>query len=521
MYMAVRMNSVNRKRLKGSFGAVIVLLVFIWSLVITGFDAGILMQRGNQAILFIKRMFPPDIRYFGEVIVPLIKTIQMSVAGTFAGAVIGLITAFLYADNIIKFPFVRWPLRVIVQCVRTIPVLILALVCTFIWGIGAAAGTIAIAVSTWAIMSRIGGEDIEGLSLKAYEAVAASGAGRLTAFTRTVLVELLPGYLTNTLYVLETNVRHAAILGYVGAGGIGLLLNEKIAWREYGRGGMILVMLFAAVMVIEGVSVFLRAYLEGRIKRKRAISIIICVCIIAMCLYSLSAVKGVSASRMGLKVVGAIIQGITHPDWHYMFMAGKSGVLYLMLETVAIAVAGTLIGAAAAFVLTFVNSTRFVPVPVALAARVIIMAIRTVPVYVYGLIFIRVTGPGSFAGVLTMIMCSIGLLTKRFTVAVDNLDMSAWNAYKNSGTGWLARVKYTCLSQLMPQFKEAVMYRFDVNIRSASTLGLVGAGGIGAPLIVYMNNYRWDAVGSILIVLLAVVLITELLSKCIKKSRLS
>ena len=250
MYMAVRMNSVNKKRLKGSFGAVIVLLVFIWSLVITGFDAGILMQRGNQAILFIKRMFPPDIRYFGEVIVPLIKTIQMSVAGTFAGAVIGLITAFLYADNIIKFPFVRWPLRVIVQCVRTIPVLILALVCTFIWGIGAAAGTIAIAVSTWAIMSRIGGEDIEGLSLKAYEAVAASGAGRLTAFTRTVLVELLPGYLTNTLYVLETNVRHAAILGYVGAGGIGLLLNEKIAWREYGRVGMILVMLFAAVMEI-------------------------------------------------------------------------------------------------------------------------------------------------------------------------------------------------------------------------------------------------------------------------------
>ena len=71
--------------------------------------------------------------------------------------------------------------------------------------------------------------------------------------------------------------------------------------------------------------------------------------------------------------------------------------------------------------------------------------------------------------------------------------------------------------ELKFQFKDAVMYRLDVNVRSASTLGLVGAGGIGTPLIVYMNNYRWDAVGSILIVLFVVVLLIELLSKCLKR----
>ena len=155
----------------------------------------------------------------------------------------GLFTAFLYAGNLIKKPYIRIVVRVIVQCVRTIPVLILALVATFIWGLGAAAGTVAIAVSTWAVMARIGGEDIEGLTLKSYEAVTAIGAGRFKAFSRTVIIELLPGYLSNSLYVLEANIRHAAILGYVGAGGIGLLLNEKISWREYGRVGMILVML--------------------------------------------------------------------------------------------------------------------------------------------------------------------------------------------------------------------------------------------------------------------------------------
>lgn len=280
---------------------------------------------------------------------------------------------------------------------------------------------------------------------------------------------------------------------------------------------MILVMLFAAVLVIEGISTFLKAYLDGRIKRNKIANVIISVCIMVFFVYSLSAVKDVSTSKLGIKVVGAIMHGITHPDWEYMFMTGKSGVMYLMLETIAIAVAGTCAGAVFAVILTLINSRKFVPAPMAFIGRLVVMAIRTVPVYVYGLIFIRVTGPGSFAGVLTMMMCSIGLLTKRFTVAVDNWNMAAWNACKCAGTGFIARLRHVAVPELKFQFKDAVMYRLDVNVRSASTLGLVGAGGIGAPLIVYMNNYRWDAVGSILIVLFVVVLLIELLSKCLKR----
>ena len=278
-----------------------------------------------------------------------------------------------------------------------------------------------------------------------------------------------------------------------------------------------LVMLFVAVLVIEGISTFLKAYLDGRIKRNTTANVIISVCIMALFVYSLSAVKDVSTSKLGIKVVGAIMHGITHPDWEYMFMTGKSGVMYLMLETIAIAVAGTCAGAVFAVILTLINSRKFIPAPMAFIGRLVVMAIRTVPVYVYGLIFIRVTGPGSFAGVLTMMMCSIGLLTKRFTVAVDNWNMAAWNACKCAGTGFIARLRHVAVPELKFQFKDAVMYRLDVNVRSASTLGLVGAGGIGAPLIVYMNNYRWDAVGSILIVLFVVVLLIELLSKCLKR----
>jgi phosphonate transport system permease protein len=313
--MVVRMKSMNRMKVIRRITTLVMLFIIIFCFAVTGFDMNVIINRGSQAVLFIKRMFPPDTGYCGKIIEPLIKTVQMSIAGTFIGAVFGLFTAFLYAGNLIKKSYVRIVVRVIVQCVRTIPVLILALVATFIWGLGAAAGTIAIAVSTWAVMARIGGEDIEGMTLKPYEAVTAIGAGKFKAFSRTVIIELLPGYLSNSLYVLEANIRHAAILGYIGAGGIGLLLNEKISWREYSRVGMILVMLFVAVLVVEGISTFLKAYLDGRIKRNTTANVIISVCIMVFFVYSLSAVKDVSTSKLGIKVVGAIMHGITHPNW--------------------------------------------------------------------------------------------------------------------------------------------------------------------------------------------------------------
>ena len=135
--------------------------------------------------------------------------------------------------------------------------------------------------------------------------------------------------------------------------------------------------------------------------------------------------------------------------------------------------------------------------PVALLFRVLIVAIRSVPFLIYGLIFIRVSGPGAFTGVLTLAVCSIGLLSKRFTEAIESLDFRAYDALRAMGVSLLPRIRYAVLPQLGPAFSSAVLYRFDVNIREASVLGLVGAGGIGAPLIFAMNQYAWNDVSAI------------------------
>lgn len=127
-----------------------------------------------------------------------------------------------------------------------------------VFGLGTMAGTCAIAVFTFAYVGKQLFEIIETVDMGPYEAMEALGATRLQAFTTAVFPQVLPTYLSVSLFCLEGNVRYASILGYVGAGGLGLIMNEKIGWREYDSLGMILIVLFVTVIVIEALSHWLR-----------------------------------------------------------------------------------------------------------------------------------------------------------------------------------------------------------------------------------------------------------------------
>ena len=178
-----------------------------------------------------------------------------------------------------------------------------------------------------------------------------------------------------------------------------------------------------------------------------------------------------------------------------------------------IAFIGTVIGAIVSAPLAFLNTKRFVPAPVSFLFNLVIMVIRSVPFLVYGLIFIRVSGPGAFTGVLTLAVCSIGLLTKRFTEALDALDPRPYHALLAMGVRPLPAICHSVLPQLKPVFTSIILYRFDVNIREASVLGLVGAGGIGAPLIFSMNQYAWEKAGAIMLGLILSVWVIDMVSE--------
>ena len=189
---------------------------------------------------------------------PLFDTIKMSLLGSFIGTVAAIPFAVLASTNIIKSRVVVSLSRLLFSLVRTLPTLVVALIATYVFGLGTLAGTTAIAVFTFAYMGKILYEEIETVDMGAFEAAEAMGASKPRAFVCAIVPQVLPSYISNTLFCFEGNVRYASILGYVGAGGLGLVLNERLGWRDYSGAGMILIMLFVTVFIIETISRYFR-----------------------------------------------------------------------------------------------------------------------------------------------------------------------------------------------------------------------------------------------------------------------
>ena len=233
---------------------------------------------------------------------------------------------------------------------------------------------------------------------------------------------------------------------------------------------------------------------------------------VVLVVWSSGTVKFTGFAEGGVDVAKNIIGGIFNPDRELLFNLTKQGVPYLLLETMCIAFLGTIVGAILAIPIAFLSATNIVPKPIALIGRVLIMAIRTIPAFVYGLMFIRVTGQGAFAGLLTMSLCSIGMVSKMYIESIEDIDTRILESLDACGCTTFQKIRYGILPQLMPDFASTIIYRFDMNLRDATILGIVGAGGIGAPLMFAMSAYRWNEVGAILAGLIVLVLIIEWLS---------
>ena len=161
--------------------------------------------------------------------------------------------------------------------------------------------------------------------------------------------------------------------------------------------------------------------------------------------WSGTAVQPSNPTSNGLEVAGNIISGIFHPSGKLLFTLGTNGVPYLLLETFCIAFLGTIVGAVISLPLSFISASNLVPKPLALVGRILIAAIRTIPAFVYGLMFIRVTGPGPFAGLLTMSLCSIGMVSKMFIESIEDLDKRILESLDAAGCTTFQKIRYGIL----------------------------------------------------------------------------
>lgn len=222
--------------------------------------------------------------------------------------------------------------------------------------------------------------------------------------------------------------------------------------------------------------------------------------------------------EQGSIVASGILHGIFHPNSELLFNLTDGGVPYLVLQTIAIAILGTIFGAILAIPVSFLASTNIVPKWVAYIFRALILLIRTIPSMVWALVWIRVTGPGAFCGVVTQSICSIGMISKMYITAIEDLDTGILESLDAAGCNTFQKIRVGIMPQLSASFVSTAIYRFDINLKDATTLGIVGAGGIGSPLVQSITYSRWSNVGSFLWALIVLVLIIEYASTKIRNT---
>lgn len=237
---------------------IILIMCTIFSVNITEFKLEVIFKQINKFFDIIGEMIPPTMEYMPSLWQPLLDTIKMSLIGSVLGAIVALPVAYFAASNITKNRFITTVMKFLLSLLRTLPTLVVALIATYVFGLGTMAGTIAIFLFTISYVGKILYEQIENANMDAYEAMQSLGITTTYSFRYAILPQVLPNYLSTTLFCFEGNVRYAAILGYVGAGGIGLMINESIGWRNYANLGMIILMLVVTVFIIETISEYCR-----------------------------------------------------------------------------------------------------------------------------------------------------------------------------------------------------------------------------------------------------------------------
>nr|WP_321262475.1 phosphonate ABC transporter, permease protein PhnE [uncultured Sphaerochaeta sp.] len=207
---------------------------------------------------FIGRMFPPDVRYFGKIAPALWDTITISVFGTGIAVVISFVLAILAAKNTTPNSVVRMVVLTIIVASRSVNSMIWALLIVQVVGPGLFASILAIAIRSLGMISKLMYEAIEEINREPIEAITATGATKPQIFVYGYLPQLMPTFVGTSVYRWETNIRESTIIGIVGGGGIGLLLNSAINRLAWDQVMTILITIFATVVVSEWVSAKVR-----------------------------------------------------------------------------------------------------------------------------------------------------------------------------------------------------------------------------------------------------------------------
>lgn len=248
----------NLPKKKFQFINLVWLIVFVAGLFVsinvTNTHISVFFANFSQFTDIFIQMAHTDWGYFGAVIPLVLETIKMAVLGTLIGSIVAFVYSLLIARNIVKNKIVTGILRIIMNIIRTIPDLLLGAIFVAIVGIGPVAGIFALSVFTFGVVVKLFYEAIETIDPGPIEALTAVGANKIQVIWFAVLPQIMTYFISYCLYAFEINVRASTVLGYIGAGGIGLYLQQTLQVFDYAQTGAIIIVIIVVVVIIDYIS---------------------------------------------------------------------------------------------------------------------------------------------------------------------------------------------------------------------------------------------------------------------------
>jgi phosphonate transport system permease protein len=522
---------------------------------------------------FIGSTLPPDFYDFPHTLDQALITVCMAIAGTAMSAVLGMVVGFLAARNTAPHPAVRWVARGLIAACRSIPDLVFAIIFVDAIGVGVLPGVLALGFHSIGMLGKLYAEAIEQVPPQPREAVAATGAGRLQSLATSVWPQVLPAFSSITLYRLDINLRSSVILGYVGAGGIGFLLNQDMGVLLFKRAVGIVIVIIAAIVLMEYVSAIIRRSLIGedapvisgragqraaeplprwlsaamprprrelvedgavaaeveaaigqaaarrdptrppwtavRIQQNAFAAGAVVLVIVALWIAKINPITAVTDVRQ----IWDTFTLYFPPD----FSTDRAGLISGTLQTIAVAVIATVVGLVFALPIGLAASRNVAGKWLYRITRGFLVIVRAVPELVLAIVFLVAVGLGLVAGTFALIVGTVGFLSKLVADGIEEVNPVPREAVLSAGAAKLQEAVTSVIRPAAPTLVGDSMYMLDVNFRSSSILGLVGGGGIGFILFQSIQVLAYRTTGAIIISTFAVVLVIEVLTNWLRK----
>lgn len=515
-----------------------------WSVSRAGHDLPALINGAGwgQVTDFFSSMFRPDLS--GDLLRLVVDeaavTVSYALLGTALALLIGLFGGVLLAERMWGSGRGRWGWRLargVFALPRSLHEVVFGLVLVSVLGLDPLVAVLAIGIPYGAVTAKVFSEMLDEVPADAEQALRAAGAGRLMALVFGVVPHAVGDLLSYAFYRFECAIRSAAVLGIVGAGGLGVQLRLSFESVRYDE---VWTMLWALILISGGADIWSAAVrrrtatnrasadrlLGTQPPRDRLLQITVAVFALAVPFawwwveIDLGALWSDRAQRLA--------QDLAVDSWPPTIgSGGASGLLSDTADTIALAVLALAIAATFASAIAFLAArspgrpdrpSTWALAGASMLSRFVLLVARTVPPPVWAFLAVFVFLPGLWPGAIALGIYNLGVLGRLQAEVVENLDHRPAAALRASGAGHVGVLAYATVPAVSGRFVALGLYRWEVAARDTVMVGVVGAGGLGQRLHEQTSAFDFHGILATIIALVAVTVAVDLASAALRRS---